>query len=193
MAADKKAKGSRPQRPSAPTQEIPPPQPPRPANPQGPAPGLDADFGGDAPPSYEDAMAEHIDPIDGPRGDYQTPAPSQERNISNMAIDTKSPINPENSQGDMYATSSLSRSSSESLDMLPQTPRRASFAESFLEDTGKPATTVVSSTQQHTIPEESQQPPTGSQLQPGPSQPRPRNFSTGVPNRRPVPGSSQSK
>jgi hypothetical protein len=194
MAADKKVRDSRPQRPSKPIEENPPPQPPRPMNLQGSTPEMDGEFGDDAPPSYEDAMAEHIDPIDGPRGDYQTPAPSQrERSIPNIATDTKTPIDSQSSQGGgVYTTSSLSQSSSESLDMLPQTPRsrRGSFAESLLEDTGKPAT-VVSSTQQNTIPEESQQPPPGSQTQPGPSQQRPRNFSTGVPNRRPVPGSSQ--
>ncbi|QKX55031.1 uncharacterized protein TRUGW13939_02122 [Talaromyces rugulosus] len=194
MAADKKVRDSRPQRPSKPIEENPPPQPPRPSNPQGPTPEIDGEFGDDAPPSYEDAMAEHIDPIDGPRGEYQTPAPSQqERNISNIATDAKTPVDSQSSQGGgVYTTSSLSQSSSESLDMLPQTPRsrRGSFAESLLEDTGK-ATTVVSSTQQNTIPEESQQPPPSSQTQPGPSQQRSRNFSTGVPNRRPVPGSSQ--
>lgn len=51
----------------------PPPMPPRPA--PAPTPAYDAESQEyeDAPPSYEDAMAEEIGPVDGPRREYTTP------------------------------------------------------------------------------------------------------------------------
>ncbi|BAE64348.1 unnamed protein product [Aspergillus oryzae RIB40] len=56
-----------PTKPSRPSQETsaPPPMPPRPTRP--PAPLNPEDGYDDAPPSYEDAMAETLSPVDGPR------------------------------------------------------------------------------------------------------------------------------
>ncbi|KAH8692389.1 hypothetical protein BGW36DRAFT_304216 [Talaromyces proteolyticus] len=198
MAADKKVKNSRPQRPPVAENDIPPPQPPRPQTTPGAAPAFD-ETGEEAPPSYEDAMAEHIDPIDGPRGEYQTPAPSQETSLQSNVGDIKTPVDSKRAQDDVYPASSLSRSSSESIDMLPQTPRsrRGSIADSLMWEDAVKSTTVGKPQQQNTIPEETHQQaqediqgfpiPSASTTAPRPA----RTFSTGVPNRRPVPGTSQ--
>lgn len=58
-----------------------PPTPATPSNPNSydmpPAPagayGAPSTAGDDAPPSYEDAMADDVEPIDGPRREYDTP------------------------------------------------------------------------------------------------------------------------
>ena len=51
----------------------PPPQPPRPPIQTGPSDHIEpspGDIPDEAPPSYEDAMADDLGPIDGPRRDY---------------------------------------------------------------------------------------------------------------------------
>jgi hypothetical protein len=46
------------------------------------APSPQANPGDDAPPSYEDAMADEIGPVDGPRRDYNIPSQSERRQNS---------------------------------------------------------------------------------------------------------------
>lgn len=70
-------------------------QPPAPAGiansyypnsrPSQPPEGVDDD---EAPPSYEDAMADEIAPVDGPRRDYSVPTPSDRRD-SGFGVDSK--------------------------------------------------------------------------------------------------------
>ena len=42
-----------------------------------------SDIPSDAPPSYEDAMADDLAPVDGPRRDYATPSISSDRKSAN--------------------------------------------------------------------------------------------------------------
>ncbi|EED12649.1 arrestin (or S-antigen) domain protein [Talaromyces stipitatus ATCC 10500] len=197
----------------------PPPQPPRPSTNQ-PA-ELDSHVNNvgddDAPPSYEDAMAELISPIDGPRGEYHhTPAPAFQGN-RNISGDTKMPFpdshnghneddhhfNHEGDEDGGEITRSFSRDSSESIDMLPQSPRLRpiSYADSVFEGKTSDQTQTnpnnnstyndnpASGTQQH-----SQQPPQTFPTFPTSQTPQPRRvISTGIPNRRPVPNSSQTQ
>ncbi|EEA18767.1 hypothetical protein TMatcc_010690 [Talaromyces marneffei ATCC 18224] len=188
----------------------PPPQPPRPSNQPAEMAAHNILEGDDAPPSYEDAMADMISPIDGPRGEYyQTPAPAFQgsRNISGPVGDTKQPFpDPQTShseydhhyhhEGDEEGeelTRSFSRDSSESIDMLPQSPRLRpiSYADSIYEDKQSGQTQGHTSNHNANRPAETQQPPPAFT----PSQtPQPRRvISTGVPNRRPVPNSSQQQ
>lgn len=187
----------------------PPPQPPRPVNQAAELASHNLD-GDDAPPSYEDAMADMISPIDGPRGEYhQTPAPAFQgsHNFSEPVGDTKTPFpDPQTShseddhhyhhEGDEDGeefTRSFSRDSSESVDMLPQSPRLRpiSYADSVFEDRKSSQTQGHTSNSNDTSANETQQPPpafTPSQT----PQPR-RTISTGIPNRRPVPNSSKQQ
>ncbi|KAL2003055.1 hypothetical protein VTN02DRAFT_5133 [Thermoascus thermophilus] len=57
-----------PQREEPPSPSQPPPKPPRPASAS--APVYTGEVYDDAPPSYEDAMAEELGPVDGPRRDW---------------------------------------------------------------------------------------------------------------------------
>jgi hypothetical protein len=201
------------QKPSTYDDNNPPPQPPRPANQAVELASHNNLEGDDAPPSYEDAMADMISPIDGPRGEYhQTPAPAFQgsRNFSGPVGDTKTPFpDPQTShneddhhylhEGDEDGeefTRSFSRDSSESVDMLPQSPRLrpVSYADSVFEDkkSGQTQgnTSINSNYNDHPAVETQPPPPAFT-----PSQtPQPRRaISTGVPNRRPVPNSSQKQ
>lgn len=212
MTANRKLKDSQlGKQPSIYDDNNPPPQPPRPANqPAELASHANNLEGDDAPPSYEDAMADMISPIDGPRGEYhQTPAPTFQgsRNFSGPIGDTKQPFpDPQTShneddhqyhhEGDEDGeefTRSFSRDSSESIDMLPQSPRLRpiSYADSVYEDKKSNQTQEHRNFDSNATAEIQQQPPpafTPSQT----PQPR-RAISTGVPNRRPVPNSSQTQ
>lgn len=186
-----------------------PPMPPRPED--GPVP---ADVGAvydDAPPSYEDAMADNIAPVDGPRREYHPPdAPSSSSSRSTEpGTDAKSPVQTGKdreagpaAEGFVAAGSHErerereGRSSSESFDMLPTTPPES--------NSGSPPTSPVRRSQstvkvtRNPVDEES--PPQyqpvaegqqlhGSQGQASRDHRRPMNL--GVPNRKPVPRSSE--
>lgn len=212
MSANKKLQDAQlGQKPSMYDDNNPPPQPPRPANQAAELASHNNLEGDDAPPSYEDAMADLISPIDGPRGEYhQTPAPAFQgsRNFSGQIGDTKAP-NPgpqsRNSEDDHRfhheghedgeeLTRSLSRDSSESVDMLPQSPRLRpiSYADSVFEDKSSGQIQGHTSNYNSNPANEPQQqaPPAFT-----PSQtPQPRRaISMGVPNRRPVPNPSQQQ
>ncbi|EEQ33147.1 arrestin [Microsporum canis CBS 113480] len=79
--------------------DIPPPQPPRP----GPAnhPMLTEDYEEAPPPSYEDAMADALAPVDGPRREYNPLAASQ-RSSSWTATDPISSVSPGNPRSNSF-------------------------------------------------------------------------------------------
>lgn len=206
MTANRKLRNSRREKVSSRTDdEHPPPQPPRPPRDETRVeidsnPYMNND--NDAPPSYEDAMAELISPIEGPRGEYHQPPPTLERNISDPIGDTKAPITDRDEYAhsdieDMHdnnLTHSFSRDSSESIDMLPQSPRLRplSVAESVFDESGtKPGQNNNIITNER-YP---QRPLSSSSLSTSTPQAssRQRVPSTGMPNRRPVPNSTQSQ
>jgi hypothetical protein len=202
MASESKAKPRRPgvpQRPSIHTdKEQPPPMPERPLRPTNTVPEpQELETPIDAPPSYEDAMADAIAPIDRPEGEYQHPPASTERSLSGPSNDVKGPLDEERSERGVYTHSSISRDSNDSIDMLPQTPRSRpeSFAESLTEEPSTNAPSIDQHVPKNEQPAEltingGQQFSADSPSQPGPSMPAARSFSSRVPNRRPVPGAS---
>lgn len=212
MTANRKLQDSQlGRKPSMYDDNNPPPQPPRPVNQVAELASHNNLEGDDAPPSYEDAMADMISPIDGPRGEYhQTPAPAFQgsRNFSGPIGDTKTPLpDPQTShneddhiyhhEGDEDRdefTRSFSRDSSESVDMLPQSPRLrpVSYADSIFEDRKSGQTQGYTSDYNDTSANETQQQPPPAFTPSQTPQPR-RAISTGVPNRRPVPNSSQQQ
>ncbi|KAJ5681472.1 Arrestin-like N-terminal [Penicillium maclennaniae] len=155
----------------------------------------------DAPPSYEDAMADNLSPVDGPRREYHPPDAS----TVEPGTDAKSPVQADKVHEDGRAAEGSTlprergrgrRSSSESFDMLPTTP-----PESI---SGSPPTSPVRQAQsimkvsRNPVDEES--PPQYQQVadnqpriqivnrQPSHANMRPMNL--GVPSRKPVPRSA---
>lgn len=180
-------------------EDIPPPTPQRPAPVPGPAsnPAVAAqpdETYDEAPPSYEDAMAEGIGPVDGPRREYNPPNVSAATRPSGGPVtDVKTPVDSLRDNDSFYTHGRSSRESSESVDMLPTTPgsRPESMVETLLDEPGHTGQTQPASVEQYpqTVKHDPQQQPGAIQLnQPGPSRPDIRTFNTGVPNRRPVPG-----
>lgn len=179
-----------------------PPMPPRPST--GPVPANAGAVYDDAPPSYEDAMAENLSPVDGPRREYHPPDASSSRRSVDSGADSKSPVQTGKAREDGPATegswappSRSNRSSTESFDMLPTTPPES--------HSGSPPASPVRRAQSmmkipQTLPSEESppvyQPVAETQLQPSntverrPSQQNLRAKNLGVPNRKPVPQSS---
>ncbi|KAJ5580183.1 uncharacterized protein N7459_006168 [Penicillium hispanicum] len=179
-----------------------PPMPPRPTG--VPVPAESGAVYDDAPPSYEDAMAENLSPVDGPRREYHPPDASSSRNTVESGADAKSPVQAGKvAEGRPVAEGSLApephegRSSSESFDMLPTTPPES--------NSGSPPPSPVRRSQSimkvHRTPVNEESPPQYQPVAESPSQSpntvarqpsrntlRPMNL--GVPTRKPVPGSS---
>ncbi|KAJ5096314.1 hypothetical protein NUU61_005670 [Penicillium alfredii] len=189
-------------RPSWPTNEgsSRPPMPPRPMD--APVPVSTAEVYDDAPPSYEDAMAENLSPVDGPRREYHPPDTSSSGGAMDSGTDAKSAAEtgkareespaPEGSSALPYCRDS--RSSSESFDMLPTTPPES--------HSGSPSTSPVrrsqstmkvprnpvdeeSPPQYQPVAESHQLAPSAVERQPSRNNLRPMNL--GVPTRKPVP------
>ncbi|KAJ5300497.1 Chitinase II [Penicillium atrosanguineum] len=117
--------------PSKPTAPTVPDTNSRPTMPLRPSGAPDAAQSGttydDAPPSYEDTMAENLSPVDGPRREYHPPDAS----TVESGTDAKSPVQKVKAREDGPAADGSTlpqergrerRSSSESFDMLPTTP-----------------------------------------------------------------------
>lgn len=195
-------KYARPASPPSPGQ--PPPIPPRPA--VAPVPVYEGIYEGqvydDAPPSYEDAIADELGPVDGPRREYNPPdAPADGRT---SGTDVKSPVGSGKDSERVFPNSGPSNHSTESLDMLPSTPSDS-----------RPSTACVTPAPQrgeaHPTPAERKSDEQPSQYQPTPqdqlqtpeqteqttqrrpSRPDIRTINLGVPKRKPVPGSPNSK
>ncbi|KAL2222309.1 hypothetical protein M432DRAFT_218375 [Thermoascus aurantiacus ATCC 26904] len=193
---------ARPASPPSPGQ--PPPIPPRPA--VAPVPVYEGIYEGqvydDAPPSYEDAIAEELGPVDGPRREYNPPDVPADGRTS--GTDVKSPVGSGKDSERLFPNSGPSNHSTESLDMLPSTPSDS-----------RPSTACVTPAPQrgeaHPTPAERKSDEQPSQYQPTPqdqlqtpeqteqttqrrpSRPDIRTINLGVPKRKPVPGSPNSK
>jgi len=176
--------------------------PPRPA--AAPEPTSADHVPDEAPPSYEDAMAETLSPVDGPRREYNPPDDSS-RNIESGA-DSKHPVNPgrdpEASTAAIPYGNPEAVSSEESFDMLPSTPPET--------QSGSPPTSPVVRQQSvlkiHKVPPQPEEDPPQYQSIAGESpqaqqspqeqrQPRQgfRPMNLGVPSRKPVPRSPHSR
>lgn len=174
----------------------PPPMPPRPT--PAPTPAYDAESGEheDAPPSYEDAMADEIGPVDGPRREYNTPDVLSGQ--SGPGADVNSPARSGDKDTERlfpdsgpwgHSTDSFGKYS----DTPPDSPMRPQVSGES-QDSGNWGAQMP--------PEK--QPPGDQQQQPPPlptsspaEQPRRTDFRTlnvnmGVPNRKPVPNSTNS-
>lgn len=98
-------------------------RPPRPAaDPHAAGSAPQGDIYEEAPPSYEDALADGIGPVDGPRREYNPPNTSTTNRPSEHVTDTKTPVSSDRGNERLYAQSGISTNSAESLDMLPTTP-----------------------------------------------------------------------
>ncbi|CAG8145818.1 unnamed protein product [Penicillium nalgiovense] len=175
-----------------------PPMPPRPAG--EPVPVNSGDVYDDAPPSYEDAMGDHLSPVDGPRREYHPPDASSPSTVESGA-DSKPAAQPGKALEDGPAAEGSSaprrrgnRASTESFDMLPTTPpesqsgsppaspvRRAGsmmkFSRNNVDEESPPQYEPVAGNQLN-IPQAVQRQHSRNNL-------RPMNL--GVPNRKPVP------
>ncbi|KAL1848767.1 hypothetical protein Plec18170_007778 [Paecilomyces lecythidis] len=177
-----------------------PAMPPRPSGP--PVPAYPEDGYADAPPSYEDAIAEDLGPVDGPRRDYNPPdGISGRRTVSGTDVGSPDEKGRErlfpDSVGTMHSNASV-----ESFDMLPSTPTDSQSSSANVSPALSPVDMRPYSTEQrHEEPLPEYQPmPT--QLSPqsatdNAAQRRPSNanlrMNLGVPNRKPVPGHSNGK
>lgn len=197
MAESGRVRKPAPSLPARPSEE-PPSMPPRPTGPPEP---MNAENVDDAPPSYEDAMAETISPVDGPRREYNPPAASSSRTTIESGADSKSPVNlGRDPEASTYGNPEAN-SSEETFDMLPSTPPES--------HSGSPPTSPVARQQSvlkiHKVPpqpednppqyqsiaESSLQTPANPVRRPSRSEFRPMNL--GVPNRKPVPRSPSSR
>lgn len=183
--------------------EQPPPMPERPPrNPNlAPASALEIaelEAPTEAPPSYEDAIADQFAPIEGPRHAFNGAAASTQSSQASAAGDVKTPVDTasQSTKNDNEAPPRTpSRSSMESIDMLPQTPgsRPESLVDSLIEEehpastsnAGRQAPTTTQTRPEELIVHGGQSNHTACT----PSR-SPRPFNTGVPRRRPVPGQS---
>lgn len=161
-------------------EDVAPPPPPRPANPDYVPPSENEGYE-DAPPSYEDAMAEALGPVDGPRREYNPPDTTSGTS-GWTGTDVKGPV--ENNKDDrLFPGSGAHSGSTDSFDMYC---------------TASPVDGVTSPLSHH----ESKGPAshTSSPVQsPGTLEPRPappsRRVSPlmGVPARKPVPSQENRK
>ncbi|KAJ5621965.1 hypothetical protein N7528_005197 [Penicillium herquei] len=187
----------------------PPPMPPRPSGPVAAAVPADSSAAyDDAPPSYEDAMAENLSPVDGPRREYHPPDASSSRSSVDSGTDTKSPVETGRTRErgsapapEGHLTSRTrdrepeGRSSSESFDMLPTTPPESISGS----PPGSPVRRSHSMMKVSRNPVDDESPPQyqpvaeshlqapSSTIQHRPSQNSLRPMNLGVPMRKPVP------
>lgn len=161
----------------------------------------------DAPPSYEDAMADTLAPLDGPRREYNPP------NASDPPVDIKESV----SQGTQMQESKTIFTSSqpsfdnprrfsesnESIDLLPTTPRShaSSIPDSFMDELQEPNTVghdpyppdQDQKDKSSLDPQHLQPQITPTSTSSSSSLPRiQRSFSMGVPPRKPVPSRSET-
>lgn len=175
-----------------------PPMPPRPSGER--VPVNSGDEYADAPPSYEDAMADNLSPVDGPRREYHPPEASQP---VGPGTDVKSVAHGKDPE-EALATEGFSaprrrdtRSSSESFDMLPTTPPESHSGSPPPSPTLRPSS-IMKIPRNSVVDGESppQYEPAGTpgssstQRQPSRTH-RPMNL--GVPNRKPVPRSPDTR
>ncbi|KAK2762427.1 hypothetical protein FQN53_007531 [Emmonsiellopsis sp. PD_33] len=178
----------------------PPPQPPRPqpaqAAPQ--YPPTQPDEFEDAPPSYEDAMAEALGPVDGPRREYNPP----DTGSSWPGTDTKGPATNNQDDDRLFPNSSVlnaNNTSTDSFDVFAAHTPVDGYHSNDTKNSHNPyfqgdqsqgsATFGQSQTVPVSVPEPESEPPPPP---PQPPRPRPTPYNMGVPSRKPVPGSRSS-
>ncbi|KAJ5273872.1 hypothetical protein N7478_008997 [Penicillium angulare] len=185
--------------------ENPPPMPPRPAGPV-PVPADSTAAYDDAPPSYEDAMADNLSPVDGPRREYHPPDASSSRNTVESGTDAKYPVEAGRTheggsipapEGSLTSRVIEPRSSSESFDMLPNTPPESPSgsppgspvrrSQSIMKVRGNPVEDDSPPQYQPVADGPLQAPDNTIQHRPSQNSLRPMNL--GVPSRKPVPRS----
>lgn len=200
MAAASLEQGSQKPQPELPT-EIGTDRPPMPPRPSGePVPVNSGDVYGDAPPSYEDAMADHLSPVDGPRREYHPPEASQP---VESGTDSKPAGQGKDSEDGPAAEGSSAprrrdhRSSTESFDMLPTTPPESQSGSPPPSPVRRPASMMK--IPRNPVEDESppQYEPVGGGQQAAQTQRQPsrnnRPMNLGVPNRKPVPRSPRNQ
>lgn len=196
MAASGRVKPTQPQpqpQPSGPAGGgEPPPIPPRPAAP--PAPATSDEGFDDAPPSYEDAMAEVLEPVDGPRREYNPPDATSSR-TNESGADAKPSVQPEKDHEPAAFSNTEANSSSETFDMLPSTPPESQSNSPPTSPVGRQHSMIKG----HRPPRQEDNPPLyqpaqdqlhipqNTERRPSGSGFRPMNL--GVPSRKPVPRS----
>ncbi|PLN80545.1 hypothetical protein BDW42DRAFT_170641 [Aspergillus taichungensis] len=175
-----------------------PAMPPRPS--AQPVPVNSEEANDEAPPSYEDAMAETLSPVDGPRREYNPPdtssrpvEPGADRRPSGHAAKESEARSP-------YGNPGANNSSAESFDMLPSTPPEpqsnspptspVARQQSILK-IHKVAPPEDSPPQYQTIAEDGTQRPPSSRQRPSRGDIRAMNL--GVPSRKPVPRSPSGR
>lgn len=194
MAASGRVKPTQPQ--PGPSQDAErPPMPPRPAAP--PVPAAAEENLDEAPPSYEDAMAETLGPVDGPRREYNPPDATPTRRTDESGADTKPSGNPgkdpEPRPTPTPYSNAENNSSSESFDMLPSTPPEGQSNSPPMSPVARQQSVLKSSKGLEDNPPQYQslEPqlnvPQNSERRP--SRPEFRSMNLGVPNRKPVPRS----
>ncbi|KAL4743036.1 hypothetical protein BDV11DRAFT_179414 [Aspergillus similis] len=176
-------------------------RPPIPPRPTAALPPINSDeFQEEAPPSYEDAMAETLSPLEGPRREYYPPdassCSSSFRSPVEPGADAKLPVGgAPRTSGGIYGNQGAN-SSSESFDMLPSTPPESRSGsplgtpvarqQSVLKIHKAPLP-VEDSPPQYRLVAENPQPTQGQESQ------RPsRRMNLGVPSRKPVPSPSRA-
>lgn len=173
--------------------------PPRPSAPAYPAPPPNPEEYEDAPPSYEDAMAEALGPVDGPRREYNPPD-AVSGNMSQTGTDSKGsvgnskdserlfpnsgPLNASTDSFDTYPASPVDGSSSSKLPGYPSSPTSENRA------SPQPQADILATSLSPMSYEPISPSRTGSSgnLQPEQPQRRASPF-LGIPSRKPVPGS----
>ncbi|KAL4930525.1 arrestin (or S-antigen), N-terminal domain protein [Aspergillus undulatus] len=181
-----------------------PPMPPRPT--AAPPPINPDELHDEAPPSYEDAMAETLSPLEGPRREYYPPDASYNRSPvePRTGADTKPSVGDgPKSPGDAFYSNQGANSSSESFDMLPSSPPESRSGSPL----GSPVARQQSVLKIHKAPllmDDRVDSPPQYQLVAEGSQPRPaheqaqqtrtpsRRMNLGVPTRKPVPSPSRT-
>ncbi|KAL1958833.1 hypothetical protein VTO42DRAFT_3670 [Malbranchea cinnamomea] len=99
---------------------VPPPPPPRPSVPDYvPPPGMEPYE--DAPPSYEDAMAEALGPVDGPRREYNPPDTTSGRSDW-TGTDVKRSVDTNKDDDRLFPDSGTRNASTDSLEVYYQSP-----------------------------------------------------------------------
>lgn len=193
--AGRNGKAQAAETPTSPSQR--PPMPPRPTT--APAvPAYPEDGYDDAPPSYEDAIAEDLGPVDGPRRAYNPPDASASGTQTAPGLAGGSP-DAKGTERLFPGSAGTFNASVESFDMLPSTPTDSHSSSANLSPTLSQAEMRPFSPDQ--LP--SEQPPKyqSVQLSPPPtldSAPGRRSshaslrMNLGVPHRKPVPGQSDN-
>ncbi|KAI9368283.1 hypothetical protein BJX61DRAFT_231280 [Aspergillus egyptiacus] len=171
-----------------------PPIPPRPTVP--PLAASSENAYDDAPPSYEDAMAESLSPLDGPRREYYPPAASSARSPAEPGADSRTAVGEAHKSSNAFYSNQGGNSSAESFDMLPSTPpeSRSGSPQGFpvarqqsVLKIHKNPLPMEDSPPQYQPVAETPPPPRGQEAR---RTSRPMNL--GVPSRKPVPSPSRA-